>query len=417
MDRASRSRLPALAGLVYTVAGLIAAPLAFISARMRQGWRQRLGLELPGPCEVWIQGASAGECNLVHSLIDRLPGPVLLTTCTRQGIEVLEKIRSKTPFFARMFPLDLPPLMNFVLAKVRPKVVVLLETEVWPGLLLACRNRNIPVVVINARMSTSSLAGYLRLRPLLRLVPPAAVGAIAPADAMRFDLVFGPGRTTVTGNIKFDRLSDMHLPLDAANPLGEVISPDSWFIVLGSVREEEEPLVLDMIRLVLEQNPRAVLGLFPRHMHRIRAWTDLLTGAGIPWARRSDLTKPADPGSVIVWDRFGELATAYALARRAFVGGSLKRLGGQNFLEPLARGTAAVVGPHTRNFSWVGDEIFRDLVVRNPDIHVLARTLTTPAPDRQEIRDKAMAYIRARQGASAASIPLVTRHLSGDTHE
>lgn len=417
MARTSRPWLPALAGFVYTLAGLAAAPLVFLSARMRQGWRQRLGLELPGPCDIWIQGASAGECNLIHSLIDNLPGPVLITTCTRQGLEVLEKIRSNTLFFARMFPLDLPPLMFFVLSRVRPRVVVLLETEIWPGLLLACRAWGVPVVVINGRMSPSSLAGYLRLRPLLRLVRPAAVGAIAMADATRFDLVFGSGLAAVTGNIKFDRLPDNDPVRQADSPLAELIAADSWFVVLGSVRAEEEAQVLDLIHAVLRRKPQAVIGLFPRHMHRVEAWTSLLTRAGTGWTRRSDLTGPAGPGTVIVWDRFGELDAAYALAQSAFVGGSLQPLGGQNFLEPLAHGLVPAVGPHVRNFSWVGKEIFDQLVVQSPDIPILARALTDPAPDRRHVRARAQAYIRARQGAANASMAIITAQLSGNHHD
>lgn len=403
-------------GLLYSLAWCLAAPLVFLSPRMRHGWRQRLGLDVPTPATVWIQGASAGECAVVASLLQELRDvPVLATTCTAQGLEVLA--RSDHPDLrAAMLPFDLPPLVGRVLDRVRPRLVVLVETEIWPGLLLACARRGVPVVVVNGRMTPRSLAGYLFLRPVLRPAAPRRIGAMAPDDARRFGLVFGPERTAVTGNIKFDHALDAPFLSREDTPLAELVPADRTFIVLGSVRREEEPRVLELLRLLRERDPDCVLGLFPRHLHRARAWEDLLRGAGLAWARRSDLRHAAAPGTIVIWDRFGELAQAYALARRAFVGGSLARLGGQNFLEPLAQGVPACVGPHTRNFDWVGTEIFDGLVLKSGDPAVLARTLLFPAPPREEVRRLALDYVRARQGATARSTDLIRRHLPGSTH-
>jgi 3-deoxy-D-manno-octulosonic-acid transferase len=295
--------------------------------------------------------------------------------------------------------------MYFALKRVRPRAVVLLETELWPGLLLACAVLRIPVVMLNARMSSRSLPGYLALRPLLR--PPERIGAISIQDARRFDLVFGPGRTRVTGNMKFDRAMNMPLLTRQENPLAHLIPENIWFVVLGSVREEEEGAVLALISALREQRPQCVVGLFPRHMHRVAAWTERLSAARTPFVLRSNAAGPVPLGTVIVWDHFGELNAAYALADRAFVGGSLARLGGQNFLEPLSQGVLPVVGPHTRNFDWVGQEIFAGLVHKSADITVLARKLAAPAPPRQEVRRQAEAYIAARQGATKASVEIV----------
>ena len=412
MPAAARRALNALYALLWCAAG----PLLFLSPRMRQGWRQRLGFGRPAPCDVWVQGASAGECALVASLLEHLPGVrVMATSCTSQGLEVLRK--ADTPGLqARMFPLDLPWLMSRLLDQARPKVVVLLETEIWPGLLMACAARKVPVIVVNARMTPKSLAGYLFLRPWLRSIAPAAVGAIAPPDARRFGLVFGPERTAVTGNIKFDRAMSAPFLKRAGNTLAAFVPEERRFFVLGSVREQEEAAVLDLALRLHAADPQCVIGLFPRHMHRIAAWEALLTKARIPWTRRSALTGPASPG-VVLWDAFGELGQAYALARRTFVGGSLARLGGQNFLEPLAQGVLPCTGPNTRNFDWVGGEIFDDLVFRSPDVAELTRFLLLPAPPRDEVRAKAMAYVRARQGASAASAGLVAPHLKRRDHD
>lgn len=405
-----------LFGTLYTLLWCLAGPLTFLSARMRQGWKQRLGIGAPAPCEIWIQGASAGECALVAGLLEHLRGvPVLATTCTSQGLEVLGRMDSPD-LQTRMLPLDLPLLMGRMLDKARPRVVVLLETEIWPGLLMACAARGVPVVVVNARMTAKSLAGYLFLGPLLRRWAPRCIGAMAPADAQRFGLIFGAQCTAVTGNIKFDRAMSTPLMAREGNPLAGLIPRERNFIALGSVREQEEALVLELIRQLREGDTQCVIGLFPRHMHRIPAWQGLLARGEIPFALRSTLDGQAQLGSVVLWDKFGEMNPAYALARRAFVGGSLARLGGQNYLEPLAQGVLPCVGPHTRNFDWVGDEIFGSLVFKSGSIPEIARFLLTPAPPRSEVREAALNYVRARQGATAASIELIRPYLHRSPH-
>ena len=180
-----------------------------------------------------------------------------------------------------------------------------------------------------------------------------------------------------------------------------------WFVVLGSVREEEEEAVLALVRTLRELRPACIVGLFPRHMHRTGAWLERLATAGIPAVLRGGLNGPARNETIVVWDRFGELGAAYGLAGRAFVGGSLARLGGQNFLEPLSQGVLPATGPHTRNFDWVGPEIFVSLVRKNGDIGILARELTMPAPPRAEVRSWAEAYIAARSGVSQASASML----------
>jgi 3-deoxy-D-manno-octulosonic-acid transferase len=413
-------RFPALAdrlfGTLYTLLWCLAGPLAFLSPRMRQGWKERLGFGKARPCDIWIQGASAGECGLTASLLEHLPGAsVLATSCTRQGLDVLDKIGSPE-VQTRMLPLDLPHLMGRMLDQARPMVVVLLETEIWPGLLVACASRGVPVVVVNARMTAKSLAGYLCLAPLLRRWAPQAIGAMAPADALRFGLIFGAEKTRVTGNIKFDRAIGTPLMARHENPLAGLVAQEDFFVVLGSVREQEEPQVLELILLLRQKDPQCVIGLFPRHMHRIPAWQELLSRDGIPFVLRSASDSPARPGSVVLWDRFGEMGPAYALAGRAFVGGSLARLGGQNFLEPLTQGVLPCVGPHTSNFDWVGEEIFGNLVRKCHRVEDIAAVLLSPAPPREQVREEALAYVRARQGATAASLELIRPFLTRSPH-
>jgi len=133
------------------------------------------------------------------------------------------------------------------------------------------------------------------------------------------------------GKIYFDRF-DANIGGAETAPLAGLIPPDSPFAVLGSVRQPEEPDVLRLIADLLDRRPGTVIGLFPRHLHRVDRWRELLSRRSIPWALRSGLKEAAQAGQVIVWDVFGELSGAYAQADAAFVGGSLAPLGGQNFL-------------------------------------------------------------------------------------
>lgn len=405
-------------GLIYTLLWCLVGPLLFFSKRLRQNWAQRLGLDLPGFCDIWIQGASAGECALVPSLLAHLPKDIsiLVSTWTTQGLEKLEKIQTKAPFHTRMTPFDLPFLMGLALDTVRPRVVVLLETELWPGMLMACHARKIPVVVVNGRMTTASLAGYLCLRSWLRTSPPAAIAAISPEDARRFDLIFGPGRTTVAGNIKFDSAASTVLLTKKANPLAAYLPKRALFLVLGSIRQDEESAVLALIAQLRAQNPTCIIGLFPRHLERITPWRRSLVNTDTAFVLRSELTGPAEPGTIILWDVFGELPTAYGLAHRAFVGGSLAPLGGQNFLEPLTQGVLATVGPHTRNFDWIGEEIFEELVFKSAETSALAATLLAPAPPRREVRKKALDYIQKRCAETAKTAERIAGYLNRSPH-
>jgi len=152
-------------------------------------------------------------------------------------------------------------------------------------------------------------------------------------------------------------------------------------------------------------------------LHRVPAWKTLLEQAQIPFVCRSSLMGPAAPGTVLLGDRFGELIAAYALASRTFVGGSLAVLGGQNFLEPLSQGVLTAVGVHVRNFSWVGDEIFKELVFQSADVDALARFLTQPAAQPGAVRSQVENYIGSRQGATVRALQIIDKYMEVGDHE
>lgn len=394
----------------------LAIPVLKRNRRLREGLEQRFAPDSwPGrfgsasellaygqgeALRVWIQAASGGEAGLAHALAPALaagfaaepafagrPLHLLCTTCTRQGMDVLEKLapapRSalspdcggrgpRVAFFPRYFPFDRPSLMEKALKQADPHLIVLLETELWPGLLSAAAAAGVPVLVLNARMTEKSFSAYKLLRSWLRPLAPQAVLAVSEADAERFAALFSiPGSVATMSNMKFDRLQEAAPRQADVLRLETGFEEDSLLLVLASVREEEEDLLLpilrDMGRLDFEGG-RLALAVAPRHMHRIKAWQGKLSAAGIPWRLRSrckttagDRCREAQPGPLplMLWDSFGDLLSLYAMADAAFVGGSLAPLGGQNFLEPASLGLRPVVGPHISNFLWAGEEFFK----------------------------------------------------------
>lgn len=434
-----------LALALYDLAWAGATPLLpRLAPRLREGFGQRrlAGFPLERQ-DVWIQAASGGEAYLAWELLRHLapgrPLRVLVTSHTSQGLGVLTSAanelaaaRPELSVTAAYCPLDRPALMRRAAAAVRPKVVVLLETELWPGLLAACAREGAPVLVLNGRMTGKSLAGYRLWPGLWRALAPAGVLAVSEADAGRYAALFGPERVGRMPNIKFDRAQ---AALAAASPgpgdsagqgrlaaLAGALPEGAPFVIFGSVRREEEDAVLAAMRLLLARQPQTVIGLFPRHMERLPAWRDRLTAAGLTGVDRSALAAPsrtdaarrqAAPGQIVLWDVFGELGAACSLADGVFVGGSLAPLGGQNFLEPLAAGVIPVSGPSWSNFAWVGEDIVAEgllRIVETPE--ELADALgASGRPDRTAVRERLGRYLASRTGGAQKACQRIESHL------
>jgi len=420
---------------VYGLAWRAALPALGRNKRLRAGWEQRVLSGGPPPrADLWIQAASGGEAYLARELLSRLPDmlpnmladklagaenplTVLVTTFTTQGLEVLSQaaqdLAPRLRLLPAYVPFDLPGRMERALAAVSPRAVVLLETELWPGLMAACRRQKVPVLVLNARMTDKSLGGYLRMPGFWRALFPTRALAVSEADAARFAKLFPDSRVGVMQNIKFDRLRLEPSPPKAE--LAELLPPGAPFIVLGSVRRQEEEQVLALALSLLERRPETVIGLFPRHMERVEAWAKLLIRAGRPFARRS-AGEAVRPGSLILWDAFGELGQAFGLATTCFVGGSLADLGGQNFLEPLAHGVVPVIGPYWSNFAWVGEEIFEAGLARRASgwesVRDALLALTAAPPDREAVRARAQIYADCRRGGAVTACQAVAECLN-----
>jgi 3-deoxy-D-manno-octulosonic-acid transferase len=350
-------------GLMSAVVPL-AVPVLSLRDRMvgkrRPPWSERLMHDDPEVAAggLWIQAVSVGEVEIARRLVRALRAaapelPITVTATTATGLELARSsLPDDTPVAA--CPLDLMGPVSRFLDLVRPRAVVLVETELWPEMLAQAGDRGIPVAVVNARLSARSTARYRRVRALLRplLAPVTRVLTRGDDDAERFlSLGVAADRITAVGNIKYDLEPDPR-PLVWRDAV-EAAAGDRAVVVAGSTMDGEEAMVLDALD---ELQPRPFLILAPRHPERFDAVAELAGSRGLSVARRTRVESgpPGPATDVFLLDTIGELSRAYAMARVAFIGGSLVPTGGHNPLEPLAWGVPVLTGPHVHNF----DEVY-----------------------------------------------------------
>ncbi|MGM0424807.1 MAG: 3-deoxy-D-manno-octulosonic acid transferase [Thermodesulfobacteriota bacterium] len=420
----STPKISAFASWAYSLAWLPALPFLPFFPALRAGFWQRIRPSgLDAGVDLWLQAASAGEAALARELIQNWPqdkpASILASSNTPQGLQILQEVEppEQVSLQSIYFPFDAPWIMDLVLHRLRPQVVALVETELWPGLLQACRKKGQKTMVLNSRMGSRSLARYLFLFQSLGLgSAPRRILAQSPKDADRFRLLFPQSQIEQVPNLKFDRsLSAEFLPY-VQNPLSSLFKPSSPVAVLGSVRKQEEASMLRVLQGLLTERPRCIPVLAPRHMQRLPIWKDQLENSGLPWVLRSQLQESPAAGQIILWDRFGELQQLYALARAVYVGGSLVPLGGQNFLEPLAQGVSPCIGPFWENFAWAGEEIVDCGLVQEVQseqelVQCLLQGLRQSRP-RESVLAQFQEYVQARQGGLQKTLQALLQEIS-----
>lgn len=346
---------------MYLVTPIIVMRLLARGVRYRdyhRRWRERFGF-YQGPTlrgSIWVHAVSVGEVNAAEPLIKALReayvnAPLVVTTVTPTGSERVRQLFGDSVYHVYL-PYDLPFAVSRFMQRVRQRLAIIVETEIWPNLYFACKKRGIPLMIVNARLSERSLRGY---RPLQGLVRSALgcvrqIAAQSRTDAARYRLLgVEPARIVVSGNLKFD----MPVPY-AAVQAGEELRRKWGHLrpvwIAGSTHEGEELPVLEAHLQVLKRLPDALLLIAPRHPERFRLVESSVRSLGFSMATRSADRVPSAAHQVFVIDAMGELMQFYAAADLAFVGGSLVPIGGHNVLEPAALSRPVLVGPHTFNF-------------------------------------------------------------------
>lgn len=353
---------------LYTLLFHLGLPLValrlFLRARKAPAYGQRVAerfaIKLPPMRQggIWVHAVSVGEsiaaAPMVRALLKAYPElPITVTCMTPTGSERIRALFADEPRIQHCYlPYDLPWAAARFLDHVRPRLGVIMETELWPNHIHQCAKRGIPVALANARLSARSARGYGRFAKLTRpmLAEMSLIAAQTETEAERFrSLGARPECVQVTGSIKFDLKLDEQL-LPRARQLREQWQASQrpvW--IAASTHEGEDAQVLEAHRRLLQMHADALLILVPRHPERFNA-VHALCAEQFATVRRSSAELVTDATQVLLGDTMGELLFLYALADIAFVGGSLVPTGGHNPLEPAALALPVISGPHVFNF-------------------------------------------------------------------
>jgi len=390
----------------------------------RREWQERRARVLPEvrPGGLWLHGSSVGEARIVAQLCDRLREcsaglPISVSAFTRSGRGLLPgPRRSDAAFF---IPLDFPGLPARLLDAARPRVLALVETELWPNLLHEALSRDVAVAVVNGRLSRRRMSRYRRLRGLYRplLARLSRVGAQSAEDARRFvELGVRREAVEVTGNVKYDLDPP---PADAAAQRRRFGLPRTRpVVVAGSTAPGEDEPVLAAAARVRQRHPELFVVLAPRHVERSEDVRALAERAGfrlLPLSQARDAQAAGYDGLLV--DTIGELAALYGMGLAGFVGGSLVPVGGHNVLEPPAAGTPAVFGPHTESFAGPAEALVRaGGAVRVHDAEGLAdcwlELIADPGARRRMV-EGARSVIAANRGALRRTVDLLLALANG----
>ncbi|WP_313899721.1 3-deoxy-D-manno-octulosonic acid transferase [Tunturiibacter lichenicola] len=394
------------------------------SGRYRAGLRGRLGLvpaglraAVAGQRVIWVHAVSVGEVmaatQLIRELKAALPGWVVAVSTTTETGQRLAKDRlAESPVF--YLPLDFKFAVRRYLRVLQPKMLVLMESELWPRLIEECAKSGVPVAVVNARVSDRSFPRYMRLRRLWRpfLGMISLFLAQSKETAERLVKIGAPAeRVKVTGNLKYDvrvgTESALTKMLRSALPVGARV------IVCGSTLDGEETILLEAWPALLAKEPNAVMVLAPRHPDRFSAVAGIITANNFMFVRASKFheenvgkltTSAWKAGSIFLLDTIGDLASMYGLGSVAFVGGSLVAAGGHNPLEPAQFGVPVLMGPSFQNFREVV-ETMRDAnalrIVSAMEVSAELTKLLQDADEAKALGERGRAVFEAQAGATA----------------
>ncbi|GAL59444.1 3-deoxy-D-manno-octulosonic-acid transferase [Pseudescherichia vulneris NBRC 102420] len=422
--------------LLYTTLFYLIQPLIWLrlwvrgrkAPAYRKRWGERYGFykQPLKPGGILMHSVSVGETlaaiPLVRALRHRYPDlPITVTTMTPTGSErVLSAFGNDVQHV--YLPYDLPDALNRFLNAVDPKLVLVMETELWPNLIAALHTRKIPLVIANARLSARSAKGYAKLgdfiRTLLRRI--TLIAAQNEEDGERF-IALGAKRNqlTVTGSLKFDISVTPQLASRAVT-LRRQWAPHRPVWIATSTHEGEENAVIEAHQTLLREFPNLLLILVPRHPERFPDAINLVRQAGLSYTTRSSGEVPSSSTQVVVGDTMGELMLLYGIADLAFVGGSLVERGGHNPLEAAAHAIPVLMGPHTFNFKDICARLTQaDGLITVTDVASLSKevaSLLTDEDYRNFYGRHAVEVLYQNQGALQRLLQLLEPYLPPKAH-
>jgi 3-deoxy-D-manno-octulosonic-acid transferase len=406
---------------------------AFRHGKYVAGFRERLGSLPPmyrdGRPVIWIHCVSVGETQaarpLVQGIRKRFPEiSIAISTITLTGQNLAREIFKHEADKVFYFPFDWRWIARKTLKAMNPAVVLLMETELWPGFLRECDAQQIPVAIVNGRLSEKSFRRYRWIRGFMSRVLNGVRLAImqTEADARRLRaLGMDAEKTFVCGSLKFDAETTPATDSLTRQFRERFKLADGIPLVLAaSTHAREELVILDALKIIIsksESGPRLMIA--PRHPERFAEVATLIEASGFRWSRRTAAEEPDDQQSqVILLDSIGELQSVYSLASIVFVGGSIANTGGHNILEPAAAGACVITGAHTFNFQLIVETfVSAGAIIQLPPMSYSEATveladvisdLLSDSARRQELADRARHLVNENRGATECSLELLS---------
>lgn len=393
------------------------------------------GLKLNKP--IWIHAVSVGEVMAVKNLVRelRITCPdkrFFISTVTPTGNKIARAIAKETDFVS-YFPLDLSFIVRSVVDKVKPSLFIIMETEIWPNFISCLHQKNIPIVLINGRLSDRSFKGYrcikFLLKPLLNKINLFCVQTKMDAERL-LDLGVLENRIKITGNMKFDIKA--HTDSEKTSPAHEQVrdyadyklkldlGPNEKLFIAASTHPGEEKIILGVYKNLLQEFPDLRLLIAPRHPERATEIANLIKKFGFE-AKRLSLLSQRFNGSmtqrpIFILDTVGELVYFYNIASIVFVGGSLVKKGGHNILEPASLGKPVIFGPYMFNFRDIARLFLKNkacvLAHNSEELLLNIKDLLRNPAKSTELIQRAKAIILQNQGATARNLECISSYIS-----
>ncbi|MBC9131484.1 lipid IV(A) 3-deoxy-D-manno-octulosonic acid transferase [Frischella sp. Ac48] len=409
--------------LFYAIQPLIWLRLLWRSLKSpdyRKRWLERYGF-CKGkiqPNGILVHSVSVGETiaaiPLIKQLQQRYPDlPITITTMTPTGSQ--QVIKSWGNRVSHVYlPYDLPDAISRFLNTLQPKLVIIMETELWPNLITALYKRHIPLIIANARLSARSARGYAKFKKTMQLLLPkiSHIAVQNQFDGQRFiQLGLPESQLTITGSIKFD----IHLNSQQQQAIAQLKS--TWQLnrpiwIAASTHHGEDDIILIVHKMLLKHYPDLLLILVPRHPERFTSVENLIVDHGLTYQLRSKHAIPTTQTQVILGNTMGELMLLYGLANIAFVGGSMVDRGGHNPLEPALHHLPIIMGKYTYNFKVICEQLINanGLWITETNKQDLAEKISTLLTDNQlriDIGNNAYQVLKQNQGALQRLLDLI----------
>lgn len=401
--------------LFYLLTPVIVSRLLWRSLKApdyRRRWRERFAFyhqKFPAGV-IWFHAVSVGEAEALFPLVQRIQAQhpsaqLLITTTTPTGSARVQAVLKESVAHVYL-PYDLPDVLNRFMRQFKPRLAVIMETEIWPNLYAACGQRNIPLYLINARLSEKSARGYQKIPGLIRpaLAHVKLIATQSEEDSRRFvDIGASSDQVKTVGNIKFDVAIAPEI-ISQGQDLKSGLFAGRFVWLIGSTHNDEEALFLDIYRDLKQRIPELLLAVAPRHPERFAEVKKLCEQKQLAVVTRTSAECCNRLTDIYLLDTLGELKLFYAAADAAFVGGSMVPVGGHNILEAAAVGVPVMFGPYMNNFKEIANGILQRngaLQCRDKDdiVKAIASLYTEPS-HRKEFVANAQAFVRENQGVT-----------------